>query len=287
MMGEHDRQESDEHMQLAIRAVQVARQRFLKLPEQLDSPVTGSMLHLEREHTKRGSTDTLVMGHRARARENLERIFDMMVDEEGERLLAYPFSLYSLIRAAVEAAAVAMWLVKSSKKADRVFRALQVDFRDVNETLKLAELLKGKSGAKPARVATTKSIERLNELKNTVGSLRQMKLGNPPTYTAILTVISSKERGSEGYDISSPLIVWKAASAFLHGSDQLVRAFSDIRQINDFEEGVASFEITPSIQMIAVSLLAIVDLIVELDARYIYLSTHDHAQRPVVTGDVS
>lgn len=287
MMGEHDRQESDEHMQLAIRAVQVARQRFLKLPEQLDSPVTGSMLHLEREHTKRGSTDTLVMGHRARARENLEWIFDMMVDEEGERLLAYPFSLYSLIRAAVEAAAVAMWLVKSSKKADRVFRALQVDFRDVNETLKLAELLKGKSGAKPARVATTKSIERLNELKNTVGSLRQMKLGNPPTYTAILTVISSKERGAEGYDISSPLIVWKAASAFLHGSDQLVRAFSDIRQINDFEEGVASFEITPSIQMIAVSLLAIVDLIVELDARYIYLSTHDHAQRPVVTGDVS
>lgn len=272
-------------MQLAIRAVQIARQRFLQLPQQLDAPLTGSMLHLERDHTKRGSTDTLVMGHRARAHENLERIFSMMIDEEGERLLAYPFSTYSLIRAAVEAAAVAMWLVKSSKKADRVLRALQVDFRDVNETLKLAELLKGKSEAKLARETTQRSIARLNELKDTVGPLRQVQLGNPPTYTAILTAVSPKPKGAKGYDISSPLIVWKASSAFLHGSDQLIRAFSDIRQVNDFDEGVASFEITPSIQSIAVFVRTVVDLIAELDSRYVFLSTHDYAQRPVSNGE--
>lgn len=73
--------------------------------------------------------------------------------------------------------------------------------------------------------------------------------------------------------------MWKAASAFLHGSDQLVRSFSDIRQINDFEEGVAAFEIMPRLQMIAVSLRAIVNLRAELDVRYAFLSTHDYAQR--------
>lgn len=285
MVGEHDRQESGEQMQLATRAVLMTRQRFLQLPEQLDTPMTGSMLHVEREHTKRGSTDTLVMGHRARAYENLERIFEMMIDEEGERLLAYPFSLYSLTRAAVEAAAVAMWLVMSSKKADRVHRALQITFRDANEALRLAELVMGKGKAHSAREATKKSIERLNELKNTIGPLRQVELGNPPSYTAILRAISPKERGALGYSIASPLIVWKAASAFLHGSDQLVRAFSDIRQLSDFDDGVASFEITPNIQMISVSLLAVVELIEELDERYVFLSTHNHAKRPVGAGE--
>ena len=225
------------------------------------------------------------MGHRARAYENLERIFDMMIDDEGERLFAYPFSLYSLIRAAVEAAAVAMWLVKSSKKADRVFRALQIAFRDSNETLKLAELLKGNVGASPAREATTKTINRLNELKNTVGPLRQLELRNPPTYTTILTSVPPKRPGEIGYALSSPLIVWKASSGFLHGSDQMVRALSDIRQIDEFDEGIASFEITPSLQMLAVSLLTVVDLIAELDKRYAFLSTHDYAQRSILTGD--
>lgn len=205
----------------------------------------------------------------------------MMIDDEGDRLLAYPFSLYSLIRAAVEAAAVAMWLVKSSKKADRVFRALQIAFRDTNETLRFAELLKGRGGASPAREATQRTIDRLNELKNTVGPLRQVELGNPPTYTTILTSVSPKRRGEVGHELSSPLIVWKASSGFLHGSDQMVRALSDIRQIDDFEEGIASFEITPSIQMLAVSIRTVVDLIAELDERYMFLATHDYAQRPV------
>lgn len=283
MIGAHDRQESDEQMQVAIRAIQNSRVQYRGLTDQLPSPLSGSILDVERAHTAREPLDTLVVAHRARASENLDRLFEMMIDEDNERLLAYPYSLYSLIRAAVEAAATSMWLVKSSKKKDRVLRALQLAYRNSQEALRFAELLKGKGGAGPARQGAAKTIDRLNQLKDTVGPLRQVGLGSPPRYTAILTAVSSKGGGSNptGYEVSSPLVVWTVSSAFLHGSEKVMRALSDIRQMDKFTDGVASFEITPSIQMLAVSIRTCVELIAQLDERYIYLATHDYAGRSV------
>ncbi|MGC5172076.1 hypothetical protein ACLQ2Q_15625 [Microbacterium sp. DT81.1] len=283
MIGKHDRQETDEQMELGVRAIQAARVRYRRLTDQLPPPVAGSMLDLERAHTAREPVDTLVMTHRARATENLDRVFEMMIDNDNEQLLAYPFSLYSLIRTAVEAAATSMWLIKSSKKSDRVLRALQLAYRNAQEALRFAELIKGKGGAAPVRNGTEKTIERLNQLKDTVGPLRQLDLGPPPSYTAILTAVSPKSRDltRSGYEVSSPLVVWKASSAFLHGSEQVMRALSDVRQMNEFTDGVASFEITPSIQMLAVSIRTCVDLVGQLDERYEYLATHDYAGRLV------
>ncbi|TQM98263.1 hypothetical protein FHX68_2307 [Microbacterium lacticum] len=226
------------------------------------------------------------MTHRARSTENLDRVFEIMIDNDNEQLLAYPFSLYSLIRTAVEAAATSMWLIKSSKKSDRVLRALQLAYRNAQEALRFAELIKGRGGAAPVRNGTEKTIERLNQLKDTVGPLRQLDLGPPPSYTAILTAVSPKSRGRtrSGYEVSSPLVVWKASSAFLHGSEQVMRALSDVRQMNEFTDGVASFEITPSIQMLAVSIRTCVELIAQLDERYEFLATHDYAGRLVSNG---
>ena len=282
MIGNHDRQESDEQMQLGIRVIQEVRSRYRDLVDQLSPPLSGSMLDVERAHTAREPVDTLVMAHRARASENLDRVFELMIDDDNEQLLAYPFSLYALIRSAVEAAATSMWLIKSSKKKDRVLRALQLAYRNSQEALRFAELIRGRSGAAPARQGTAKTIDRLNQLKDTVGPLRQIELGPPPKYTAILTAVSPKLTGNRaGYALSSPLVVWSMSSAFLHGSGQVVRALSDVRQTDEFTDGVASFEITPSIQMLAVSIRTCVELIAELDERYTYLATHDYAGRLV------
>lgn len=273
-------------MELGVRAIQGARVRYQRLADQLSPPAAGSMLDLERAHTAREPVDTLVMTHRARSTENLDRVFEIMIDNDNEQLLAYPFSLYSLIRTAVEAAATSMWLIKSSKKSDRVLRALQLAYRNAQEALRFAELIKGRGGAAPVRNGTEKTIERLNQLKDTVGPLRQLDLGPPPSYTAILTAVSPKSRGRtrSGYEVSSPLVVWKASSAFLHGSEQVMRALSDVRQMNEFTDGVASFEITPSIQMLAVSIRTCVELIAQLDERYEFLATHDYAGRLVSNG---
>ena len=270
-------------MQPAIWVIQQAQITYRGLADQLDPPRSGSVLDMERVHTARESIDTLVMANRARARENLDRLFEMMIDEDNARLLAYPFSLYSLIRPAVEAAATAMWLIKSNKKKDRVLRALQLSYRSYREAVRFAELIKGKDGAAPAREGIARIVARLNQLKDTVGVLRQVELGSPPRNSAILTAISPKSPtgGRGGYSLSSPLVVWSVASAFLHGSEQVVRGLSDIRQVDEFTDGIASFEVTPSVQMLAISIKTCVELIVALDERYDYLALHDYAGRPV------
>src|SRR5699024_2482656 len=86
---------------------------------------------------------------------------------------------------------------------------------------------------------------------------------------------------SKGYGGNpAPLVIWKMASTLLDGSsEQLIRSLSDIRKVFDFNDVAASFEIRASIQLIAASIHGIVDLISDLDERYIYLATHDHANK--------
>lgn len=275
-MGAYDREESEEQLQQGVYIINRARKRFRELPELLPEPEVMSMLSIERAYTPRGSSDIFVAFHRHRACENLERIFDIMTDrEDSGGLLVYPFSIYSLIRSAIEAAAVAMWLIKPSKKAQRIFRALQVSYSDTCEVYNFYKFIYGKDAAERAKAEKHEILNRLNELKDAVGPLRQRELSPPPKYTAILKEVSPPPHGasSKGYGANpSPLVIWKIASTFLHGSsEQLIRSLSDIRQVTEFNDGAASFEIRASIQLIAASIHGIVDLISDLDERYIYL----------------
>lgn len=70
------------------------------------------------------------------------------------------------------------------------------------------------------------------------------------------------------------------SSAFLDSSQQTVRALSDARQMDQFSDGIASFEITPNLQMLAVSIRTCVVLITKRDERYVHLATHVYANRP-------
>src|SRR5699024_9664532 len=111
MMGAYDREESEEQLQQGVYIINRARKRFRELPELLPEPEVRSMLSIDRGNTPRESSDLFLAFHRHRACENLERIFDIMTDrEDSGGLPVYPFSIYSLILSAIEAAAVAMWL---------------------------------------------------------------------------------------------------------------------------------------------------------------------------------
>lgn len=283
MVGEHDKQEGDADVQEAVELLRLTQARFSVLPDTLEPPMLGSMLDCEQEFTNPMPADHIVMGHRARAYENIERVFETMLDRERGSLVAYPFSLYSMIRPAVEAAAVAMWVIKSGRKADRVFRALQVSYGEAGEALRFAELWKGKKATSKVRQSTEATRERLRKQQQKIGPIRQLELTGIPKYTDILTAVSPKTPAQQGkgYEALSPLMVWKVASGVLHGNSTLIRAISDIRQINDYVDGSASFEITPSWRMIAGSLYACVIQLEELDERYNLLATHNYANRPV------
>ncbi|GAA4762516.1 hypothetical protein [Microbacterium gilvum] len=272
-----DRQESEEEMRVALELLHRTQLRTNSFGP-LEPPRRGSVLDQERRHTAYMPIDGMVVAHRARALDNLNVLFTAMVQESGTKVVAWPFALYPLIRASIESAATAMWLIKSERKADRVLRCLQLAFRSVSDARSLSHAIASSPGAlleQEERHART--VERLTELKNTVGQLKQVSLGNPPKYTNILTKVSPPRQA--GKKDLSPLLIWKIASSFVHGSEHVMRALSDVRQVTEFEDGLASFELTPSFRMLAVSASACVDLLTDLDTRYEILATRDHARR--------
>lgn len=286
VFGSHDRQETPQQVEVAMRLLHAVHERFTQLPDTLPSPATRSVLHEERRHTRREMMDGLVIAHRARAMENLERLFAIMIDEQTRNVSAYPFSSYALIRASIENAATALWIIQSERKANRVLRSLQITYRNTLERLNFVKLLAGQNDGLEREVERARrAIDRLNELKDTAGALRQKELGYPPKYTNILEAVSTRDRtpGARHFELASPLTIWKISSAFLHGSDDVIRSLSDVRQQGEFIDGTAHFEVTPNMQLQTAAIAQCVDLIDRIDARYTHLATHDHAGRPVTS----
>lgn len=280
MSGPHDWEETPEATQRALDRMRCARSDYRELKGWLADPLPGSMLDVEHEHTVIQPVHTLVLAHRGRARDNLEQLFEMTFDDDSGQVRARPFAPYSLLRVAVEAAATALWLVKSDRKADRVFRALQLAYWNEQETLKFMEVFKGKEDAALTRETTEKTTARLKELKDTVVPLRQEDLGSRPTSTAILTAVSVKSGGDgPGYGPASPLVVWKMSSAFLHGAQKVMGMVSNTKQVGEDNRGVAWFEITPDLRLIAIAISTCVDLPKRIDERYVFLATHDYGGR--------
>lgn len=282
---EFDRIESPEDLDQEKRVLHVAQRRFL-MRTPLPEVAGGSILDEEKTYTARAPIGALVLSQKARALDNLERLFDLMIDAQGERVVAHPFAPYSFIRTAIEATATGVWLIRSDRRADRVFRALQLEYRNVMERLRFVELVATGPEVEDERAASRRIFDRLNELKDSLPPLRQRALSMPPKYTGILSAVSARDPATGGrtYAIDSPILVWKVASAFIHGSEDVIRALSDVRQLHDFENGAAAFEITPSLRMLGASASVCVDHLVEMENRYAYLATHDYAGRGVGRG---
>lgn len=283
VVGEMDRQETEQEIQFAAALLGAARVRFASLGD-LDDPKPNSVLSEERKATAYEPIHTIVVRHRSRAVDNLERTFDLMFDDGQSRLLAYPYSLYSLIRAAIESAALALWVITPNTKAARVIRSLQLTYRDTQERLQFTKLIADDADITVEQARCDGIIVRLTELKNTVGSLRQRTLTNPPKYGDVLRSLSGGGPGGGGrqqFGLDSPLVAWKISTAFIHGSSQVVQALSDFRQLTEFTDGIASAEVTPSLRVLAGTIHAAVDLITRADDRYGHLATHDYVDRPV------
>jgi hypothetical protein len=281
-MSIHDRQESVEEMQTAMTIVNAARSKFQSLSE-LQAPLSGSMLANEARLASYQPAYIIAGSLRASATDNLERLFELMIDEERSQMNAYPYALYSLIRTSVEAAGTAMWAYAPGTKNARIFRSLQLTYRDVADQYEFAKNIATEESLTGARRAFDSTVSRLNQLKDMIGPLRQNTLSRPPKYTQILASSSSftKVGSRKVYDLRSPLVIWKIASSFIHGSSHLTRNLSDVRQLAEFENGSASFEMTPSLRVLAISIQTCVDLLSDAVDRNAVLATHDYAGRSV------
>lgn len=278
--GRYSSVESDEEMEAASTLFNVSRARFESLRD-LPDPLPGSMLAIENDHTARVPITSQVQIATARAKDALEAFSDLTVTVGVLR----PFAHYSLIRQACEGVALGRWLLRPDRKYIRVNRSLNLEFTHDQDAREFAATLtrKGRNAASPE---LDRTLKRLNELKDTVSQLREVKLKRIPSWTNILVDISPPlGRTTGGHAPDSPVVVWKIASAFLHGSATTARMLSDLQQLTDFDERrIASMEIKPSWRVLAASYGTCVQMLFDLNDRYEYLATYDYGKRALLRG---
>lgn len=166
--------------------------------------------------------------HRTRAVDALEMLMDSMHDRESGHMQARPMAMYALVRMSIEASAMALWTVQSSKKHDRIYRALQVAYAHLIEYADFASVVGKEEDAAPYIKFRDDKTKRLIGLKNEVGTLKQKELTKPPKLWRILTAVSPTVPPGQPHGVDSPYVIWKMTSAFLHGSDHLTRDLGDL-----------------------------------------------------------
>lgn len=248
----------------------------------LPAPLADSMLSIEDGHTARVPISSQVQMATARGRDALEAFRDLTVKDVNQSAVLRPFAHYALIRQACEGAALGRWLLRPNVKAKRVERSLNLEFTHDQDARNFARTMtrQPRNAASPE---LDRTLARLNELKDTVSQLREVELKGIPSWTDILVDISPPlGRTKGGHAPDSPVVIWKIASAFLHGSSTTARMLSDLKQLTEFDERrMASMQLTPSWRVLASSFGACVQMLYDLYERYDHLATHDYSGRAV------
>ncbi|WP_149085479.1 MULTISPECIES: hypothetical protein [Microbacterium] len=281
VMGAHDRVETAEAMEVATRLLLRVRTRFEALDEPSEA-MAGSMLVAENAATAFDPVEYQVARHRARAVDALEMLMDSMHDRTSGRLEARPMAMYALVRMSIEASAMALWTIQSSKKHDRIYRALQVAYAHIVEYADFASVVGKEDEAAPYIKFRDDKTERLVGLKDAVGTLRQKELTKPPKLWRILQAVSPTVPPGQPYGVDSPYVVWKMTSAFLHGSDHLTRDLGDFEQVTESDGVGATFMVKPSWSLLCSCVAACVMEVEKLDARVRYLGTTAYGERSLL-----
>ncbi|WP_314647579.1 hypothetical protein [uncultured Microbacterium sp.] len=281
VMGSNDRVETAEAMEVATGLLMRARARFEAL-EEPDEAMAGSMLVAENAATAFDPVGYQMARHRARAVDALEMLMDSMHDPASGRLEARPMAMYALVRMSIEASAMALWTIQSSKKHDRIYRSLQVAYAHLIEYADFASVVANADQAAPYVAFRDEKTERLIELKGAVRILGQRELTKPPKLWRILQAVSPTVPPGQPHRVDSPYVVWKMTSAFLHGSDHLTRDLGDFEQVTESDGVGATFVVKPSWSLLCSCVAACVMEVEKLDARVRYLATTAYGERSLL-----
>ncbi|MGZ0069840.1 hypothetical protein [Microbacterium arborescens] len=279
--GYWDRTETPEEVDEATQIVLRLQEHLQQLPIPAD-PLPGSMLATEDVATAREPISTLVRGMRNRAVDGLEMFMDATIHADRQQMWARPIAPFALLRMSVEALGVGRWLIASSRKNERILRALRLSFDDAVDAHDFALQLANSAERDEIVRRHRRSEERLNQLKDAVPQLRQITLTGVPTYTHILKSVSPVVRPGGTHDVDSPFIVWKMCSGILHGNQSVIRLVSDVEQLDEWRDGQAQFRLTPRWGVISGALFTCMRELRALDERTKFLSTHNYAEQEVV-----
>jgi hypothetical protein len=150
---------------------------------------------------------------------------------------------YTLIRTAVEACSVGLWLMGAGTKDARILNSLRLT---LSNRIDLESTAKQLGAAAPEKDRHVR--DRLDEIKNSKPSLRQRTIGPMPSTTSIVTQAQKHITKRAPY---TGIQVWLACSGIAHGNTSVGLALLERKRVGLGGPRGATFMVTSSVSVLA------------------------------------
>lgn len=178
------------------------------------------------------------------AADNLHALRLLTVRETGPNhltVVTHPYAAYPLLRAALENASMAVWLLAPSNRDARLTRRFRLLLKDAKNGDEEAALL-GHEAATHA-----KRLDRMEPILTARPTISLNECKNVPGFRSIV------RQAAEGHD-SDPVAavaVWKLLSGLTHGDVWASQTATERDEVSVSEDGVVTMKTTSSIANIA------------------------------------
>jgi hypothetical protein len=191
----------------------------------------------------------------------------MLVRESEDRIhmVASPFGAYALVRNALDAAAVALWLLEPGSGTLRIKRRIMLGVDEVSKGAALRQTMDQPSTKAKRRTR----LKEVAELAGLAGWNPLSKEARLPTTTQILTNLERLHSNT----VLPWLAAWQLASGPAHGKQWAQLASNDLDMVEGTRTATgARFQVTIRYGMLAALLFEAVQLMEAAGARYVELS---------------
>jgi hypothetical protein len=245
-----------EHEELGVRLWQTLFSRITEIQEKLDGPYTSvieerSSLRLDDRYLGAWRGGGLHRGAMATASDALRTVQSILAQDEVPMTALYP-----LLRAAVENASLAIYLLSPVDRDTRLLRSYQVADDDAKWRAVFATSL-GKEHAWVTRMRSKAKILILARSRHSLGSPRAMKLGAPKygDMVALADAAIALDPAVPTPGGLSLLAWWQLMSGMSHGKQwALIAALERSDAIVDVNDESAQVKLTSSTLVVGIAL---------------------------------
>lgn len=179
---------------------------------------------------------------------------------------------YGLIRGAIEAAGLGVWVLGPNTRDSRVHRSLRLTWDQETKASEIA----GKLGHEvSARLARTH--RRLEEIKNMRKANRQLRIDQKfPTMTDVLRIVGKSLANQETF---SPLVAWSVCSSLTHANRATTQYVLESKLVGKINDHASERMLTSSFAMNALLLAPAVGATTALIELFEHRTTQVEPQR--------
>jgi len=174
--------------------------------------------------------------------DHLHALRSLIVDAR----LVHSHAPFSLIRGAIDNAAVSVWLLTPTDQDERLFRRLHLAYEDVRQGAEAGALL-GPRAPQPPRSAKVR-LREITDLAKALGVNPDGAVG--ARWAGYESIVQLAAAEVEHLDAGTAAFVWRACSAFGHGRQWAALSLLH-RESQPRSEGIVDMRLTSSVEQVA------------------------------------